>query len=64
MVGLGGLNHRPHPYQGLLWCCMHSMMRLPAKQEGYLGNSWLESMPSAENTSYKPTGPQSLPGCP
>jgi len=27
---------------------MHSIMRLPAKQECYLGSSWLESMPSAE----------------
>jgi hypothetical protein len=26
------LNHRPRPYQGLLWCYMYSIMRLAAKQ--------------------------------
>jgi hypothetical protein len=35
MVGLGGLEPPTSPlsgYQGLLWCYMHSIMRLPAKQ--------------------------------
>jgi hypothetical protein len=53
------LNHRPRPYQGLLWSYMHSIMRLPAKQVRRLLFSARKSVKTAEDAR----GPMSFVFC-